>query len=1747
MNRAWQHVDCMGIDRSNIPDEYLCEVCQPRQIDKARARSLQLHKRRQQSSDLMFTTTPSNSNLMPGLNNLAAAAAAVAAAQGDVKDFHSNSLKNSDGSNMQYNTHNQQSVIVSNVTNTKNSKKRRSKNSDLLSPNDKRPRTSKKETTCILTKKRELTKKYTKKSSKIKKNDLVGTPTSSINVSNSEKVTTSIRNWIENYETAITNHYSPELRARLQALGKLQQQHSQQQHTAMKSFQIQNLIERCATVPHSGAKILISTDEIPPDTPIIEIRGKYMLYNQLPYPGGCNNNNTIGMNGSIYNLNKNVGPFLFFYKLPNNGPEICVDTRTYGNDARFVRRSCRPNAGIIHRLEKGVIHLYIVATTTIKSSTEISIKHEINDITQLYLPIISHTTGSNCACGLTKDCNYPHVNIMSPVFDKSNSRKLSSSSSSSTKPFKRANGNINEKQLRKRKQKKSESKTSATKPSPTSPNISPFAVQPQNNIFASTSIPSPTLTPPIFNQQQESPLNTTPISFTTFTIVDNPSLISDNQDLISVETKSSLLPTPSEMENKLITSTCVPLSPKINIKIEKEEPIKIEALPEPSVFVVKDIEEENIKEEVEIVEKQEPIEIVKSEVIENIEIAQNSSELNMISTPTIIESPKESPTKPVSIVKTSANNKTNRKMTREERKMEAIVKAFEKMEQYQQRKQEMKQQKKRTISSQSYDNDGYGSETGVVNVPSNNTTTSSPSCTNPNKKPLNHQFQQQKRKKRRAKQSPGMILVKKNKKVKSQNKLNSSSGGESSSDHLTSEESMTMMSPINSFNSQQQSQSILKSPINHQSQHNSNADMYDYSTTSNNAASLLLALSQPVNNSSMIMDNLQQDKTVSTTSSNNLPLVSSACMLIEAAVGPFESSSSSNSNSVTPEMHDNNDFKYPHKTKTKKTIMNDWLNQSDVYSTQTLLRPTSIRLNEQDSGYISEGKCTNFEIKNDISIVTKTLEDFIQQNDEKKYCVDMFGVNIDNTGSIFGQKFNLQQDIPQNIPDNLISPTSILQSSIGGESAAKKRWLRQAISEECTDEAMLLTPTSLPSPTNNFTTPLKKRRVIREECNVKEEDIKEKDDIEELTLYSSEHHQSTDCLSDVPTNTLDDGGEEEDEIVKIVQVQHIEKPLEIDIEASDNAMDIKVENVIEEEPALKMEKSENVEEIKNESDSTNSCDVPEEQKVETKDAEPVVFHTKASYKQSAITSRRSSLPISSNSSSKLLSTASKHGLRRSRSPQTIRRSPKCASDTTKLPAKRSTLLSPVRKPRSPTPPPVLNEELANFEKVIASFHTENIMILQSRNKKMKKESLNGDLQKQKIPTAIQVQPSSIQPVKPEIQLNFDLSTLQQPFWRETRITSAPIEINLNTVLPSTAATTKEGCTIYERYNYTKEIENIVKDDGYNITTLSNTNNQSNHINPVSSLTFPVQNNINKYPDYRSSLLDCHPTNNLGASSTIIINNNNSVNINNPTSVASLDYVENNKLLYHHPHLNHNSTTKYDSILNILPSPSTTTKLIYDNLPKLTSTQSLLISSASSDNSLLPTSKLLTGPSTGVGTNGILSLSAVTVPGLPIVTNVVPGAHDIYSVSKYFTKTASSDPRLNPNINAPEPVVTAVTPKRKVSVYFVKKKCSFVLYSLFLFPKLSITEYRKRKQRSNETTPDVRRSVSSETFDEGNASGSTNNQQSQNEQQMQTSIEKSAEKDISAISIDLDIDSKIAQETSQLINDDAGTIAVLKLK
>ncbi|TMW49418.1 hypothetical protein DOY81_005504 [Sarcophaga bullata] len=496
---AWQHVDCMGIDRQNIPDEYLCELCQPRVVDKARARSLQLLKRKEQQ---LLLSAQAQAGVPSGTIG-----AAGSANGGSFIAGVSNLLPNDIVSNQQRLTSSGGTGlnVIGNISADSGALQLLSTNSSTMKKG-KLLKKVKDNVTGKRSKKAEKLaaasaggissgkppRKETKKNTKRKK---TGTHEggSTIGMTAAEKHAANLRQWIENYELAVTNHYSPELRARLHAITKqtsLLQCILNTENPILKEFSNGSLENHATTVPHAGGKILISNLDISPNSPICELRGKYMLTTQYKTQNTSMNMNSPPPNSyhmGSYKAHKTPGPFIFFYQLPGGevaspphiqsqtttiqnpdgtytttaqpaqqspptflkGPEICVDTRTYGNEARFVRRSCRPNAEIQHLFEKGTIHLFIVALTDIRASTEITIRHEPHDLLAVEnkkSTMIIQPTSTPCACGLTKDCLFgPPLPQFTPAVKSNAGRKsLAHTGGSSNAKQRKANQqNIN--------------------------------------------------------------------------------------------------------------------------------------------------------------------------------------------------------------------------------------------------------------------------------------------------------------------------------------------------------------------------------------------------------------------------------------------------------------------------------------------------------------------------------------------------------------------------------------------------------------------------------------------------------------------------------------------------------------------------------------------------------------------------------------------------------------------------------------------------------------------------------------------------------------------------------------------------------------------------------------------------------------------------------------------------------------------------------------------------------------------------------------------------------------------------------------------------------------------------------------------------------------------------------------------------------------------------------------------------------
>ena len=99
-----------------------------------------------------------------------------------------------------------------------------------------------------------------------------------------------------------------------------------------------------------------------PNTPVIECKGRLMLASQYKAP----------------NKKHVQPPYVFFYQV-GDVLEICLDGKTYGNDGRFCRRSAAFNAELKHVIDKGSLHLFIVAVKSIDKNQEILLPPDIPD------------------------------------------------------------------------------------------------------------------------------------------------------------------------------------------------------------------------------------------------------------------------------------------------------------------------------------------------------------------------------------------------------------------------------------------------------------------------------------------------------------------------------------------------------------------------------------------------------------------------------------------------------------------------------------------------------------------------------------------------------------------------------------------------------------------------------------------------------------------------------------------------------------------------------------------------------------------------------------------------------------------------------------------------------------------------------------------------------------------------------------------------------------------------------------------------------------------------------------------------------------------------------------------------------------------------------------------------------------------------------------------------------------------------
>lgn len=982
----------MGIDRQNIPEEYKCELCQPRTIDQNRARTLQLMKRKEQQNFLLMKQSQPVTGGLPIDPN-----AAPPVQPGDRSQLNAFST-----------------IVANKKKGTLSAKGRKG---DLFgagsSSNNKRKRTDSTRGGngggSNSNKRRDPKKSLSsKRKSNSASNSNTTTPVKQMAADNAnDKQTANLRQWIENYEVAMTNHYSPELRARLHSITKQSTtptstiSSTSSTSTSILSTSnpllknVSSMENKCTTVPHAGGKILISTREIAPNNPVIEIRGKYMLSTQYKSQQQLN---SAAANGTRNFSKMHPGPFLFFHRLPNDGPEICVDTRTYGNEARFVRRSCRPNAEIVHTIEKGIPHLYIVSLNTIRSSTEITIKHEAHDLESLARAEISAPTSTLCGCGLIKDC------IFGPTIPL-NSVQVTTPTSS--KKPKRPNGHIKDKKkLVQRLESEGSKKTDDKKLS----SRKKLDKATRNSTSGSDSnlgiLSSPPKSQHIVQHADEYDSATN----------ENTMLRQLGLERVHPEQQTNTDKSNDKTHDKSLrrNNNSIESSPIVWPTEPKPEPPTPIVAPAPII-----------------------VPLVKETV--DVERTPSSPNENRLDGPRSMKSP---PSTPISALKSpsskSASHKKaarkstcsfsedtgdeypmhsstkkdkepkkaveNKKLTREERKMEAIVRAFEKMEKTEQRKNEQK----KTGSSGGGGGGGGGSSSTVHTSSSNKKQRSSSSHTKDKSESLKKSASQQGRRKRKRGKSYSQPSSQKRRR----NRLDS----HNTDDGNTSDESSTpMMSPKSM----------------HESDRRLTRDAMDKNQNDNLAAGLLLSLSNYGLNKNADKNNCissPEHYNASNKSLSNTPPfpVSSACLLIEAAVGPLD-----------------NDFKLPTKAKTKKSIMNEWLHQSDgiaSYSPQSQDASASMDNYTHDSN----APTTYHDEPQNLSIAAQKIEEFIHLTSNERGEKMAFWLDEDGSkgkGNFKSLNLDLESGSPNCTSSDALATTPTPPLQMG--SSVKKRWLRQ--------------------------------------------------------------------------------------------------------------------------------------------------------------------------------------------------------------------------------------------------------------------------------------------------------------------------------------------------------------------------------------------------------------------------------------------------------------------------------------------------------------------------------------------------------------------------------------------------------------------------------------------------------------------------------------------------------------------------------
>nr|XP_032810348.1 inactive histone-lysine N-methyltransferase 2E isoform X1 [Petromyzon marinus]XP_032810349.1 inactive histone-lysine N-methyltransferase 2E isoform X1 [Petromyzon marinus] len=379
---VWQHIDCMGIDRQRIPDTYLCEFCEPRSVDQERAFQLQ-SRRRGTISGAAVSNEPCLS--VP----VKSCPWQISHTDGDTSATESGD----EGLACLAVSYTAVQQTPTSLTLTANR---------LHHPAAKSSSAKEKKRKKSIENKKTF-REGARRSSRLKNS---GPDPSAGDDGWSCAWESRLELWAEQYEEAHSNHYSTDLQGLLESHGRGVEGagadgahgpaptaqppggaqtpgHPVDGNNSSSSTVGSNInvsIGQAQVAPGRPSQGLRSTKalkaarDLPAHTLLIEYRGMVMLQQQFE------------ANGLFF---KRPYPFVLFYS-KFLGVEMCVDARTFGNEARFVRRSCSPNAEVRHAIEAGLFHLYIYSLADISKGAEITIGFDF-DYSGCHYTV-------NCAC-----------------------------------------------------------------------------------------------------------------------------------------------------------------------------------------------------------------------------------------------------------------------------------------------------------------------------------------------------------------------------------------------------------------------------------------------------------------------------------------------------------------------------------------------------------------------------------------------------------------------------------------------------------------------------------------------------------------------------------------------------------------------------------------------------------------------------------------------------------------------------------------------------------------------------------------------------------------------------------------------------------------------------------------------------------------------------------------------------------------------------------------------------------------------------------------------------------------------------------------------------------------------------------------------------------------------------------------------------------------------------------------------------